>query len=716
MKNILKIFFSDLKSMKKNKVVVFIMVGLCILPSLYAWVNLYACWDPYSNTGNLPVVVVNGDEGSTFNDKYINTGDKIVENLKKNDSIGWVFEDEWQANNGLNNGKYYALVKIPADYTRKLLTLASTDPQKPNIIYKENEKANAIANKITQVAVSKLSNEIKSNFIETVYKESIEVINDMGKKLEENKPQIVNIQNVLNNTSKDLDKVSGHINDVNSNSNDFIAYIKTIQDDLPTVLDMINNLQNIVHCSKNLNLYTKQSINDISNNLNNDIMQMQNTNTRIKELINNLKIETNNNEKLDIADQIDNLYESLNNSIIVQLKILNLVYDFSNNAGINNLMNLLKSVQDNTAQRTEILKEIINDINNNTTKEDLNKSIDRLYNLSSETGDLLITVSNNLYSNTLPAFDRILDGLSIGLDNIDLMVETSKNIVPKLNSISNFAIATNKLSIKQANELNKKINELNDDLKKLIEDTDGFNDKNVNDMLDLMSKDPELISSFMSSPIDVVEEDVYDTVSFGFGLTPFYTVLAIWIGTLLAACLLKPEMDEEDKKRGKIKYHQEHFGKMLTLLFISVIQALIIMTGNILLIGVKPDNLFITYLFTMMTSLTFTVIIFTLVSMLGSVGKAAAVIMMVFQIAGSGGIYPIETNPEIFGILQPLWPFTYAMAGLREGLSGAIPADVFKNLGSLSAFILIFLLMLLIKKPVNKVASYLNEIFEKAGI
>ncbi len=119
---------------------------------MYAWINIKACWDPYANTGNLPIAVVNKDEGMMVKGKYTNVGDGIVKNLKTNKKIGWVFVDEWQGNYGLNEGKYYALIEIPSNFTRGLTSLTTTDPQKPNIIYRVNEKANAIATKITNAA------------------------------------------------------------------------------------------------------------------------------------------------------------------------------------------------------------------------------------------------------------------------------------------------------------------------------------------------------------------------------------------------------------------------------------------------------------------------------------------------------------------------------------------------------------------------------------
>ncbi len=146
MKKAFKIFLRDLRNIVKHPAALIIVIGLSFIPSLYAWINIKACWDPYANTGNLPIAVVNKDEGMMVKGKYTNVGDGIVKNLKTNKKIGWVFVDEWQGNYGLNEGKYYALIEIPSNFTRGLTSLTTTDPQKPNIIYRVNEKAKRYSN------------------------------------------------------------------------------------------------------------------------------------------------------------------------------------------------------------------------------------------------------------------------------------------------------------------------------------------------------------------------------------------------------------------------------------------------------------------------------------------------------------------------------------------------------------------------------------------
>ena len=128
------VWIHDLRAIRNNIAALIIVTGLCLLPSLYAWINIYACWDPYANTGNLPVAIVNQDEGAVIGGKIVNVGDSIVEEMKTNKSMNWDFVDEWQGNYGLNEGKYYAMIEIPENFSERLTSLSTATPQKPVIV------------------------------------------------------------------------------------------------------------------------------------------------------------------------------------------------------------------------------------------------------------------------------------------------------------------------------------------------------------------------------------------------------------------------------------------------------------------------------------------------------------------------------------------------------------------------------------------------------
>lgn len=716
MKKILKIFIRDLKNIIHIKAAFIIIGGLCLIPSLYAWINIKACWNPYVNTENLPVAVVNQDEGASIKGKFVNVGNQIVDQLKKNHDIGWTFVDEWQGNYKLNEGKFYALIEIPSDFTKDLSTLTTNDPQKPNIIYKANEKANAIATKITDVAKDKLVQEIKSNFVDTVNEESLSVLKSLGEKLESNKPKIIELKDALSSTYANLEKIESYLNDTNKHTNKLKDYLNNTKENLPKITQQINSLQSVVNSSKNLISITQNSVNNLSQDLNNNMSSLNDLNTRIQDEINNLKILNNSlsnenmQKNIELLKKLISPTESVIDKTINNLKKLNNIKNTNNIKIMINSLQELKSIlnlENNKLNSIETL------IKNGNAKEKVNEQFNYLSDFSNSFNNKLNLINNTFTYDVTNVLNSVSNSLISNSDNINNILESINVIVPQLSSISTFGISTSDVVLTQAKHISTEINKFEKDLQDLIDKTKILTNENIEKIISILNKNSKDISSFISSPINVKTEELYNAQIFGVALMPFYTVLAIWVGALLSTSILTTECEE--LKGETTNLTQKHFGKMMTFMFISLIQSLIITTGDIFIFKV-PQSIFLMYLFTVVSSIIFTTIIFTLVSLFGNVGKAIAIVIMVFQIAGSGGIYPIQTNPKIFEVLQPFWPFTYAIDGFREAIAGPSIESIKYDLIMLSIFFVIYLSLVILKKPFHKVTEFMYEKFKESGL
>jgi putative membrane protein len=354
-------------------------------------------------------------------------------------------------------------------------------------------------------------------------------------------------------------------------------------------------------------------------------------------------------------------------------------------------------------------------LRSDTSQKTAAAALNTLSGLSSEITKQAQHVSSSIQIDCNPLLNNITNDLTIELNDASSVAELGRAMVPQLSALTVFGGASSKLTQSQANQLNDTLTAMQRDLTELISKIDGITSQNIDKLIDLAENHPTEISDFISSPIDVKEIEVYNTNTFGVGLTPFYTVLAIWVGALLSCALLAVEC--EGTINGiKLNLKQRHFGKMLLFLLLSLIQSTIITLGDVFLLGVKPVNFGLMLGVSALTSVTFTIIIFTLVSLFGNVGKAIAVVMMVFQIAGAGGIYPIQTNPKIFGILEPLWPFTYAINCFREAIAGPVWNDVHRNVFVMLIFLAVFLLLAVLKKPLHKVNTFFERIYKQAQI
>lgn len=718
MKKIFKVFRRDLRRIRKNPAALSVIIGLCIIPSLYAWINIKACWDPYVNTGNLPVAIVNNDQGAVVEGKEVNVGNEIIDQLKQNDSIGWKFVDNWQGNYGLNEGEYYAMIEIPADFSKGLTSLTTGNPQKPDIIYKVNEKTNAIATKITNVAKDEVTKEIKSNFVDTVNKEAFEMLNKLGGKLETNKPAILQIKDTLDSANSSLKEIQGFVQKANTDSQSLSKYLNSVKNDLPKVTSQLNNLQSTMESSKTLINSTQQTVNSVSSSFSNDVITMQSMNNELQSLLTKL---SQLNEAMDTTKMIETVNQlitttdSLSKILSTSIESLEKVNAVKPNASITSLINMMKKTQDMVAAEKTQLEALKTAISNGSSKEDIQKSIDSVSTISNEMSSSLVNISNSYYSNGVPALNSIGNSLKGGLDTANSVLETTKIIVPQLNALATYGIASSDVASQQASQISGKLNEFQDEISKLLEKTSGLTEENLNNIIDLMKKNPDEIAAFISSPVQVKQEEVYDAGIFGVGLTPFYTVLAIWVGSLLLTSLLTAECDDFEDGT-KLNLLQKHFGKMLLFLLISLIQSVIIVLGDIHILGVNPVDMWLMFSFAIISSIVFTVMIFTLVSLFGNIGKAMAIVIMVFQVAGAGGIYPIQTNPKIFEILQPLWPFTYAIDGFREAIAGPMWDTVNKDLKALSIFFVVFLSLCVLKKPFHKITEFVDHKFRESGL
>ncbi|HEX3016385.1 MAG TPA: YhgE/Pip domain-containing protein [Caproicibacter sp.] len=708
----------DIKTIAKSISVIIVMAGLCLLPSLYAWINIYACWDPYSNTGNLPVAIVNKDQGTVYNGKVVNVGNSVIDQLKKNKSIGWDFVDEWQGNYGLNEGRYYALIEIPDNFSSRLVTLTSATPQKPSIVYRVNEKLNSIATKITDAAKNKLVNTIKTNFVKSVTQETITTLKTEMKSANLKTSQISKLKSTFTEANSDITKLKKYISDANKDSRAFQKYLNECTATLPKVNEQISSLQNIVNSNKSLVQNTKQTIESISSDLNSDIRQLDELDSQNQKLIYELKQINGNSIDKDVIGVMQECSSICQSTDIIlesdasQVRFLNKSYNLSVLGLLADSLNYMDRLVMN---EKSALDQQIPILRSDTSKSSAEAALNTLSDLSSEITKQIQNVSNSIQIDCTPLLNNVVNDLSLEMDDVGSVAELNRAMIPQLNALAAFSGASSRLSVSQANKLNDLLTTLQNDLNQLISKLDGVTSQNIDKLVDLAENHPSEIADFISSPIDVKEVEVYNTSTFGVGLTPFYSVLAIWVGALLSCALLTVEC-EDTIKGVKLNLKQKHFGKMLLFLLLSLIQSTIITLGDVFLLGVKPADFKLLLGISALTSVTFTVLIFTLVSLFGNVGKAIAVVEMVFQIAGAGGIYPIQTNPKIFGILEPLWPFTYAINGFREAIAGPVWGSVWYNVRALLIFLGTFLLLAIFKKPFHKLNTKMEEIYKKAQI
>ena len=726
-KNIWKIFVDDLKRITMNPVAIIIAAGLIILPSLYAWFNIAASWDPYGNTKGLKVAVVNNDKGASIDsifdtdidDSSINIGEMVMDELRKNDNIGWQFVEGDAAIDGVQSGKYYAAVVIPEDFSQKISSVLTTNIERPVLQYYVNEKKNAIATKITNKGVETVQQQINETFINTTSKV-------MAK--------------VLNNKSEDWST------DKETDRNDLVSSLTTAKDDLSQISDTITILQSTLKTVNSLNDGVKGTLPDVDKLVNSGGQTADSAKTLIDSSRGFSKIMTDALD--DILDNIVKTEETVYNTFRVVNKLSGSSADamadtFKNMQGllqagleqINGVNKILTTINkylpipisDATAlqqQLTALAKQQQDAITKLAAAEktvrqtkqlpsdmesDIGDMLDGLYNTVSDTqnfykGRVEIPLNDSLDKmyDTLGATSGALDSLGGLIGQVDgtltSVTSSSQSLIETLDSTKNM-IARGQ----------GRIDDMIEDVNKVADS------KQLNKVMDIMKNDPERFSEFMKTPTDMVTNKMYPIELYGSAMTPFYTTLAIWVGGTLLVALVKCKV--EDKRAEGLKLYETYFGRYLLFLLIGSIQALVVALGDIYLLKIQclyPGKF---VLAAVIASVIFVTIIYSLTVSFGDVGKAISIVFLVLQVAGSGGTFPIQVTPKFFQMVNPLLPFTHIINAMRECVGGMYQNDYYRYLGYALIFIPIsYLVGIVLRKKVHELNEFFEEKLSETGL
>ncbi|MFJ1104707.1 YhgE/Pip family protein [Bacillus sp. GX] len=925
MKQIWRIYKTDLRNVAKHWAAIVIVVGLMILPSLYAWFNIKASWDPYGNTKEVPIAVSNQDAGSNLRGKDINIGDEIVDSLKKNKNLGWKFVDEKQAIYGVERGDYYASITIPKDFSEKIATVLDENPQKPELDYYVNEKVNAIAPKITAKGASGITEEISKNFVKTANGEIFKVFNDLGIDLETNLPSIEKVKDLVFKLEAQFPEMNTLMDKALDDATRAEDLVKVAQKELPVVESVINDGQEALgnldkffarndetlknapgtmrnnltvakdvmdkanaftnflmnpgidlsgmkglpefparpdlskindegykNIARNINQTVnnvlnsaragtaygksvvnglqngqfdpekaKQDLNAVSENLQGrtdsiaylinvftelqksattDFGQsffqgrvdrltklkssMENANNGIKDIVNvigtgqEVKKDVTDvaNQKLDAANGlIDQAEKDYNETFVADYKKAvstvdqakadaNEAYDSVKNEyekAKSNLEGVIADVNNRGVNGLDSTKVALNDLNgqlqatNNligdaipvlesTNKvladvnsgKNLNGGIAKLNKIQSsvQKGIDATNKATTLINNGQKPTKEVVESINEATKNAsaqlgDFLATYDSEIVPNFNT----AIERTKRMSKNTSQVLKEADKKLPDVKKLLEDSskglvdgkkkladikaempetekkikeladkirDFESEEDLKDIIRLLKNDVEKQSDYFANPVNLKENKLFAMPNYGSAMSPFYTVLALWVGALLMVSLLTVEVHEEG---ANYKSHEIYFGRLLTFLTIGLSQAFIVSMGDIFLLGTYVVDKFWFVLFSLFIGGVFVCIVYSLVSIFGNVGKSMAIILLVLQVAGSGGTFPIQMTPAFFQAIYPFLPFTYAISAIRETVGGMLWDIVTRDLLVLSAFVVVMIVAaLLLKTPINK--------------
>ena len=687
MRNIWTVFKTDLRTLSKCFFACVVVVAIALLPSLYAWLNIYSNWDPYGNTGGISIAVASLDRGYTDNGEYVNKGRDVLEDLKTATSINWVIVDtEQEATDGVYAGDYYAAVVIDEDFSRKMYRMFTDWTGQPAITYYENAKKNAVATKITDTAVETLKRSISENYLEVVISGIMEQSNLLAADLTETDPEtavkglLYQAQDVLSGCRAMMDAFraagSTGVSETDAQAlSDAIASINSSLPDGDAIADSAARLQHA--------LYTA-------------LANVERALDRFESALDTAQPPAAQQQLRDAAAAMGKLSTQLS-GLAGQLDGINV----TGNPVLTAQAIQLRELAGHCTQLQNALNQLADGGAAGGLLADCGALVEAIRNAAAR-----IPVTDRDLRRQL---DTVVSEVSDAMDGVKSLSADAKAMRAAL-SDTTAALSVTMEQLRPAAE--RMVNALSDTIDKLEGMTAG---EYMDMLLEILGGDPAAYSRYFPEMVQTTVNKVYPIENYGSAMAPFYTTLAIWVGGVILSSLVKIHARTE----GLIapRPAELYFGRYLFFFLLSQIQAAVIVTGDLYLLKIQCLHPGLLYLTASLTAFTFSLLIYSLAIAFGDVGKAVVVVIMVMQIAGSSGTFPIELLPEIYQKIYRFFPFPYAIDAMRECICGLYGDYYMTQLAFLLLFAAAALLIgLLVRRPFMGLNHFMEEKLEETEL
>ncbi|EKM9282546.1 YhgE/Pip domain-containing protein, partial [Listeria monocytogenes] len=608
---------------------------------------------------------------------------------------------------------------------------------------------------IKQIAES--VKEVDENF-GTIKKTVNDAVNESGKALDvidTAMAAIPTVEKIAQNGSGYVDKVSDFADEINKS---FDTLAPAIKQNLTLMKQMADNIYQVTEAIKNGSITPEQAITELKK-MEQDIDSLQQMITKqtatleslnetlpnkpFTDLIANLKtinsqlgaqketitkvrtelengaqpseelLNQLNEQAKNVSTKLDQILANYDSEIVPAIKVgLNQIQ-----GDLKDSQKLLETLQAKIPEITQVLKDSRETLQTGQTylKEfqerlpEIQKTLDEATKVINTKLDTIIAGINeaaNFYQNDYPNvkanIKKAANFIRDDLPGLEKEINQASNLIQeKMPEFEKAIKIAADLSREELPEFEKAINNAANKI------TDFDKNYDLQSIIKMLRNDADKDSSFIANPVKLKETSYYPIPNYGSASSPFYTALCLWVGALLLISLLRVDVEVP---AGIFSHYHRYFGRLLTFLSIGLMQALIVTLGNIFLLGVSIAEPLLHVLFSMFISVVFMTIVYTLVSLFNNVGKGIAIILLVLQISGAGGNFPIQVSPPFFQAIYPFLPFTYAVSLIRESVGGLYMPTVWIDMSVLAGFAILFITLgILLKKPLDKVVPKLSE-------
>lgn len=717
MRDALSVVKNDFSKVRRSVMATCMLLFLIIIPLLFTWFNVLAAWDPFGNTKDLKIAVASEDDGYTsdFFPIEVNAGDQVLSQLRANEQMDWVITNPSDAIEGTKSGEYYASIILPSTFSDDMLTFYADGSQPAQIALHTNEKKNALAPTIANKGAEGISANISETFTRTIGDVSLGLVTSLSDFLDQG------------DTQDALSRIEARAENLQSQLRNGARTARTMGDLTESAIPLLESAQRIIDTPRpSLSDTTRDGITDIS--ASSDGLDGALSATRESYAI--------------VGDRIDALYETANISRETRSETLNTLAD---NVQLN--INAYEGLKDTVNTRIRPLAP--------DEAATLTGQLDEAIAAQESVRDRLRAASDSDsperpdFSSLDRASSAIEDVRNSGIrDQVSQLAQTLRGIGDTI-ELPEGDIQLNTDSLAGASAalddvgatLDQNADRL-DDLLDRINTASRTGD--LSEIAAIVGDDPEAFAQALAAPVEVERQAIYPVASFGVGMAPLYTTLALWVGALLAAVALRTDVAAKLTKHRPNRFDEEvdleneteddtaeipseapeepeeigpfakYFGRYGTFALVGLAQSTLLTLGLIFFVKLEPAHPFLLVLAGWVSSCIFMLLVYALTVALSNAGKALAVFLLVIQISSAGGSYPLQLLPHWFQSVSPWLPATYSIRAFRSALAGSYGADYWIALATLLLFIIPALILgVVLRKPLANYTSGLYKALAK---
>lgn len=663
MKDTWRVFTRDIKRILAVPRSLVVVIGILVTPALYSWLNILAFWNPYTATENLPIAVVNNDRGTSSElTGAINVGDLIVEQLRENDQLGWQFVDEVTATDEIKNGDVYASFVIPDSFSKDLVEIFSGERKQPTIKYFVNEKKGAIAPKITDAGATALDIEITSAFRQRVGEAIVEALRDGGLEIDER-------------ISGAEGSVLGALSGIDQDIQDAQTTLDSADASLSGSLQTMDYVRAALLTADPALADVSAAVSDAQSILDTVVSDAQDFAVAAGEA------------SVSAQQALDHSAAAASSAVSNALAMLTEMQS-QLQSGIDRADSSLEQARDRISilEQIPLTKDIAKDLN--AKLDDAQELLDRVSQAGTDAGQ----ASKDLDA-LVKSFDEALaDAQSVANSTRDLAGQAVSTLTAKVTGLSaqlggiNSVVATTRTSLTDITALvdglkgqvvaaQGVLSQANGNLAGLADST-GIVRTDVATLASTLQSgtleaitglDPANIGRYLASPVEFDQRAVFSINSYGSGMAAMFINLSMWIGSLILVIIFRVEVDKEGFEW--LGLRSAYMGRFMLSGALSMGQGLIVSIGSLLL-GVQAVSAPAFIATAVLIGPCYLGITYALAAAFSHVGRALAILLVVLQIPGASGIYPIELMPGFFRALYPILPFSYGIDAVRETIGG----------------------------------------------